>query len=628
MCISGEVCFWTSTYPLVTGEGARKTRVNDYGGCCYLTSVTDEEGNAVHYGYDYKGTMTKQWTDIDGQSIETPLVEYDYGGAFGRLINVTTRKTSTDASVINYEYDDLGRVDKVNYYPQGMEITLGSEEYLYDEYGRLAAAKDGDGKITAYEYDYLDRVVKRDYNYPGTFTLPIAIPTSDPDGSVVSYTYDDSVVPTGRVATVTEVIDEQSVTSSYSYDDQGRLISYTPALPAGYGSITYTWGLQGQKTSMAVPMGNNSAKKYSYYYDREGRQVGMNVEVVACTSSPTLTAGSSGSNTRFFYDNSRNRVKLITKSGSAYYFVYDPTASIPAVVYEAVGNTAYLNVREPGGSLISREKYVSGVYQYSRTYHFDGLGSTIALTDEDGDTTDTYSYDAWGNVTPGVNNQTTDNPYQYVGKFGYYTHYQEPTLKLLQLGVRFYDSTTGRFTQIDPAKFGPNHYIYAIDNPIINVDPSGLWIVLDPSTPRGNWWQRQPKPVAHGWLGYWNFWTGVCGGAHCVKQRADSALALAQRHFTVGLHNGPGDAFRHCVWACMVMRDCGANAYNSGVIDHEVDGAWWAKGAWDPVESPMDLANDELGRKVAVSGQDCEEGCLNLAARQQLYVLPPSRWSP
>ncbi|MEN6519808.1 MAG: hypothetical protein ABFD46_01460 [Armatimonadota bacterium] len=111
-----------------------------------------------------------------------------------------------------------------------------------------------------------------------------------------------------------------------------------------------------------------------------------------------ISSGASGNDTRFFYNNSRNRVKLITKSGSAYYFVYDPTTSIPAVVYEAVGTTAYLNTREPDGSLISRDKYTGGVYQYSRTYHFDGLGSTIALTDENGATTDTYSYDVWGNV--------------------------------------------------------------------------------------------------------------------------------------------------------------------------------------------------------------------------------------
>ncbi len=69
------------------------------------------------------------------------------------------------------------------------------------------------------------------------------------------------------------------------------------------------------------------------------------------------------------------------------------------------------------------------------------------------------------------------------------------------------------------------------------------------------------------------------------------------------------------------MRDCGARAYNSGVIDHEVNGAWWAKGNWNRTESPMDLANDEIGRKIAVSGQKCEQGCLKKAHNGDLYVL-------
>jgi hypothetical protein len=69
------------------------------------------------------------------------------------------------------------------------------------------------------------------------------------------------------------------------------------------------------------------------------------------------------------------------------------------------------------------------------------------------------------------------------------------------------------------------------------------------------------------------------------------------------------------------MRDCGARAYNSGVIDHEVDGAWWAQGVWNPPASRMDLANDEIGRKIAVSGQNCEQECRNKANNDDLYVL-------
>jgi RHS repeat-associated protein len=106
-------------------------------------------------------------------------------------------------------------------------------------------------------------------------------------------------------------------------------------------------------------------------------------------------------------------------------------------------------------------------------YHFDALGSTRMLTDETGHITDTYTYDAWGNVTPGQNN-VTSQPYQYVGQLGYYTHYQDSNLPLLQLGVRFYDPGTGRFGQVDPLVDGLNAYMYVKDRPTVGTDPNGL----------------------------------------------------------------------------------------------------------------------------------------------------------
>lgn len=51
------------------------------------------------------------------------------------------------------------------------------------------------------------------------------------------------------------------------------------------------------------------------------------------------------------------------------------------------------------------------------------------------------AYDTWGNVTSHTGN-TTDNPYQFVGQFGYYT-----------------------LMQTDPAKDGSNWYLYGNDQP-------------------------------------------------------------------------------------------------------------------------------------------------------------------
>jgi len=169
---------------------------------------------------------------------------------------------------------------------------------------------------------------------------------------------------------------------------------------------------------------------------------------------------------------------MINKAGNVYHFVYDPTASVPAVVYEEGPTYRYLNVPSPGGSLICREKYEQNGQSLklteSHTYHEDGLGSTLAMTDQTGDPTDKYSYDAWGNATHGTGT-TADNPYQYVGGLGYYSHHQESTLGLLQLGVRYYDPSLGRFTQRDRVPVpGESEYVYSWDNPGAKLDPSGM----------------------------------------------------------------------------------------------------------------------------------------------------------
>ena len=167
-----------------------------------------------------------------------------------------------------------------------------------------------------------------------------------------------------------------------------------------------------------------------------------------------------------------SRVSFTSSEGTGTWeFVYDTTAGIPAVIKELHDGTPVYHIREPNGALIARVVGSSLDATTTRYYHFDALGSTRKLTDKDGVVTDTYTYDAWGNTT---HSGSTEQPYQYVGQLGYYTHWQDEHLDLLQLGVRFYDPQTGRFTQRDPARYEPNLYGYGRNCPTALVDPSGL----------------------------------------------------------------------------------------------------------------------------------------------------------
>jgi len=64
------------------------------------------------------------------------------------------------------------------------------------------------------------------------------------------------------------------------------------------------------------------------------------------------------------------------------------------------------------------------------------------------------------------------SPWRYTGE------QYDPTAGLYRLGVRYYDPTLGRFTQIDPLKHlldlrQGNRYSYAADDPANNADPTG-----------------------------------------------------------------------------------------------------------------------------------------------------------
>jgi len=88
----------------------------------------------------------------------------------------------------------------------------------------------------------------------------------------------------------------------------------------------------------------------------------------------------------------------------------------------------------------------------------------------------TYSYDPYGattNIGGPNSNLANTNPYRYAG--GYF----DTATGLYQFGQRYYQPTLGRWTQQDTLNVigdpaNGNRYTYTGDDPINNVDPSGM----------------------------------------------------------------------------------------------------------------------------------------------------------
>jgi len=119
------------------------------------------------------------------------------------------------------------------------------------------------------------------------------------------------------------------------------------------------------------------------------------------------------------------------------------------------------------------------------SYHVDGLGSTVNLTDANGNEAASYSYDAFGNLTSSTGSVT--NPWLYTGR------YLDSESGLYYYRNRYYDPRIGRFITRDPLGLAdsPNPYLYVLNNPVNLIDPLGL-------RSQKPWWQKLEEGYYYG----------------------------------------------------------------------------------------------------------------------------------
>ncbi len=126
------------------------------------------------------------------------------------------------------------------------------------------------------------------------------------------------------------------------------------------------------------------------------------------------------------------------------------------------------------------EEVIGLIYNGELYYYRKNLqGDIIAIVDEDGNVAATYKYDAWGNCSVSGSGVMSANPFRYRG------YYWDDEAELYYLNTRWYDPETGRFISPDSINYldpesinGLNLYAYCLNNPVMNVDPTGESFIL------------------------------------------------------------------------------------------------------------------------------------------------------
>jgi len=139
-------------------------------------------------------------------------------------------------------------------------------------------------------------------------------------------------------------------------------------------------------------------------------------------------------------------------------------------VLEELQGGAVVRAYTYGLQLVNERQAINGTPTTS-FYGFDAGGSVRALLSSAGTVTDTYDYDAFGNLLS--SSGTTPNNFRYAGE------QFDPDLNLYYNRARYLDAGLGRFWTRDSnegSAFVPatlHAYMYAGDDPVSNADSTG-----------------------------------------------------------------------------------------------------------------------------------------------------------
>ena len=341
-------------------------------------SQTDPLNRAWQFAYNTRGRLNKT-TYPDGG---TQTTTYDAAGNVTKILY-------GDGTDLQYTYDTLNRITAAN----NVQFTRDAEGRTtntadasinfgagYDDAGRLKTAAYNNGTFTV------------TYSYDNTTGLLTGV-TDSLTGAKVDFTYDDDF----RLTSITR---SNGVNATFTRDDASRL---TRIQDGSIIDLQYTPDAAGQvrKVSIKTPLdpadsltdatdaftydATCQVSTAGYTYDQRGRLIASPDDAFGWDGASRLT----GIGATALAYNGLNDLVTRSEAGQTMHFYYNKAIGLTPVVAEKndlSGQFVRYYVWTPNGRLL----YMIDASDNNKVYfyHFDHVGSTLALTNVDGTVTD------------------------------------------------------------------------------------------------------------------------------------------------------------------------------------------------------------------------------------------------
>jgi RHS repeat-associated protein len=399
--------------------------------------------------YDQAGRLQRTFRCVDGQQVQ---FSYSYDG-LDRLKTLTY----PDGETVTYSYDQSGRPNTLSGYVNDVQ---------YDAAGRPTSIVLANGTTNTITYD-----PSRDWTR--------RIEVANAAGTVLDATY--THLPDGLVDSVSSSTTPENRT--YTYDDAGQLtdvmgdfeqhLTYDPTgnitSNSRLGTYDYTGSCGGG--AISCPHAVKKAGNRTYTYDATGNLTAVNDPGAAADQLASITWNADDEPVQF------TQAGGATATVSYRYSGQRGTRSSGDVTSRYFGPLAESTQQGTAEPIGTQTYYLGDVAVATRSsgmkhfLHVDDQGSNRLVTTASGAVERRTDFTPFGESTGPPGTPVTD-----IG----YTGHRSADGGLVYMGARYYLPDLGRFASPDPVIPGglppraSNRYAYAGNDPIGNVDPTGL----------------------------------------------------------------------------------------------------------------------------------------------------------